>query len=39
MEFPASTSLDQNMDEFMQNGYWTNYGYDQTGLFGYSDFS
>ncbi|KAG7605148.1 NAC domain-containing protein 96 [Arabidopsis thaliana] len=39
MDFPASTSLDQNMDEFMQNGYWTNYEYDQTGLFGYSDFS
>ncbi|XP_010481438.1 PREDICTED: NAC domain-containing protein 86-like isoform X2 [Camelina sativa] len=39
MDFLASTSLDQNKDESMQTGYWTNYGYDQTGLFGYSDFS
>ncbi|CAA7014497.1 unnamed protein product [Microthlaspi erraticum] len=35
MDFPSGT----NMDEFMQTDYWTNSGYDQTGLFGYSDFS
>ncbi|KAL1217718.1 NAC domain-containing protein 96 [Cardamine amara subsp. amara] len=38
VEFPASTNVHQNMDESMQTGYWTNYGYDQN-LFGYSDFS
>ncbi|CAH2046196.1 unnamed protein product [Thlaspi arvense] len=39
VDYPASTlytNVDQNMDESMQTGYC---GYDQTGLFGYSDFS
>ncbi|CAN8255592.1 unnamed protein product [Cochlearia groenlandica] len=33
------TNVEQSMDETMQTGYWANCGYDQTGLFGYSDFS
>ncbi|CAN6855856.1 unnamed protein product [Brassica oleracea] len=42
VNFPASilhTDVDQNMDESMQTGYWTNCGYDQIGLFGYSELS
>ncbi|KAL0792989.1 hypothetical protein Bca101_064366 [Brassica carinata] len=42
VDFPASTlhtNVDGNMDESMKTGYWTNYGYDQTGLFGYSELS
>ncbi|KAH0899179.1 hypothetical protein HID58_048747 [Brassica napus] len=42
VNFPASilhTDVDQNMDESMQTGYWTNCGYNQISLFGYSELS
>ncbi|KAL9287239.1 putative transcription factor NAM family [Arabidopsis thaliana] len=40
VEFPVSScyfNVDQDIDQSMQSGYWTNYENDQTGLFDYSN--